>query len=236
MIRCAISPSTALEHFDTAPSALRAQVVAHGPARPSYGRVADLPGHLDMIAREFSGRSALELHHAQVIVCLRRGIDVPRMTQRFRELWADEEAFLTRALDSRWLVSACDTIADHSGDRGERQVAVSASLLMATLKLYETERLLRDREQGRWTLLPDKLEPGLVPLFDGLSAYRVGGGDMVANLLQRVRAVYGVQTLAARLLAELLRRAHRFDTVFRRMAGCHRSATTRWWSDEQLSA
>jgi hypothetical protein len=58
-------------------------------------------------------------------------------------MWAEEAHFLAKALNTKWLVSACDTFADHSNDDAERATALLAATMIKTIKIYETERLFR---------------------------------------------------------------------------------------------
>jgi hypothetical protein len=88
----------------------------------------------------FRGRSELEYAHAALIVLMRLGMEVSHSWRRFCELWSDSGSFLLQHLNSRWLVSACDTIADHDRDRAQRALALAASALVNTVRLYETER------------------------------------------------------------------------------------------------
>jgi hypothetical protein len=73
-------------------------------------------------------------------VLLRRRIDLETNLARTRMLWRSEAPFLVAKLDSRWLVSACDTIIDHWHEPEERALALAGTLFANTIKLYETER------------------------------------------------------------------------------------------------
>jgi hypothetical protein len=86
-------------------------------------------------------------------------------------------------LDARWLVSACDTIIDHFNEPDEIATAIAGSMFMNTVKLYETERLTQATVRSFDEVFKDGSR---VPLCDGMSAFVVGGGDMVKNLVRRV--------------------------------------------------
>ncbi len=196
-----------------------------GARQMSSGKKSDLHEHMNMIAREFSGVPVLLFFHAGIIVHLRRRIDVDINLNRFNQLWSDHSEFLLRNLDSRWLVSAADTIADYSADESERAGALAATLLVATIKLYETEHIALD-------IVPTRCRPitGGIALFDGLTAFKIGRGDMVKNLFDRVDRVVSAEPrgVALRILKELLGRARRHDTVFRRLAEVHEAKKTSW--------
>ncbi|MCR4265861.1 polysaccharide pyruvyl transferase family protein [Nitratireductor sp. ZSWI3] len=181
----------------------------------SYGRSKDLSVHILSIRNEFVGAPELCLYHAILVVLIRRNINLEENVLRFRDLWDREGAFLCERLDSRWLVSACDTIIDHGRDTGERALAMSATLFTNTVKLYETERWATAAAADA---APYREISERVPLHDGLSAFAIGRGDMIKNLEHRLLSFADEDSAAFLILRELFSRAGRFDTVFRRFA------------------
>ncbi len=144
-------------------------------------------------------------------------------------MWRAECAFLTERLDTRWLISACDTIIDLSDNSADVATAYAGSLFMNTIKLYETEILASGgavpSNDGRQSY---RAIEGRVPLFDGMSAFVIGRGDMIANLYERATRVCRGETPAQMILAELLKRANENNTVFRRFAEVHLNGDTLW--------
>lgn len=206
---------------DTAGMADR--TIERGPAHPSHLKKADLSEHLRMIELEFSGRTVLEFYHAGLIIHIRRNIHADIHFQRFLSLWTDHTDFLLQKLNSRWLVSACDTLADMSQDSTERAAALSGTLFVNTVKLYETERRALN-------ITSTDYEPidGQVQLFDGLSAFWLGKGNMVFNLMQRMAEPFPEALIAPQIVRELVRRMRRNDTVFSRFAAVHQFEPTGW--------
>jgi hypothetical protein len=186
-------------------------------------RQPDLNAHLTVLRKEFAGQSELLFYHAMLIALLRRRIEVAENLPRLRALWASEQAFLLEALDSRWLVSACDTIVDHWPEPDERALALATSLFANTIKLYETERIATGGVQGEYTL-PE----GRVALHDGMTAFQIGEGDMIFNLVRRIEATTAQAGTAAQILRELVKRASKHDTVFRRFRAVHNRDATAW--------
>lgn len=196
-----------------------------GPASPAIGRKKDFSQHIEMIRQELSGHSMISLYHAWLIVGIRRRIDIVPRVRQFFELWRGEREFLLQGLNARWLVSACDTIADVSLDPAERSAGLAASLLANTVKLYETERLLAGSRES----CVGEHHIGRRPqaLFDGMTTFAVGAGDMIENLIERC-ARESSSTISGAILLELLRRMMALDTVFRRLQRCHRNPATQW--------
>ena len=202
-------------------AALAATPMPGEERRYSFGRHDDLEAHIHMLAVEFAGASQLAFYHAVLIVLLRRGIETERTFQRFLDAWKEQGGTLLRELDSRWLVSACDTIVDFSTDDFERAIAVSATQTINTIKLYETERLNASAS-------PVPPIEGRVPLFDGMSAFVVGQGDMIFNLRKRTAAVCARGGVACSILMELLRRVDENETIYKRLADAHKNPETAW--------
>lgn len=184
--------------------------------RPLRGRLREAGEHLAAVQATFAGAPQIDFYHAALTVLIRRGLDMPLAYERFERLWREESVHLLKSLDARWLVSACDTLMDCAPDPTERAIACIGATLMNTIKLYETERLGAGPERAPLLSFVDPL-----PLFDGMTSFVVGGGDMIHGLRKRAAAVCAGDTIASRIVLELLRRADRADTVYRRLAELH---------------
>ncbi|MBK8506179.1 MAG: hypothetical protein IPL46_30655 [Saprospiraceae bacterium] len=178
----------------------------------SFGRRRDLSAHIEMLTKEFSGCSQLELIHALTIVYIRRGMRENESINLFWLMWSKESNFLLQKLDSRWLISAADTIIDVSNEPNEKTTAFAATLFMNMIKLYETERLYNNFSLESNIQLPKKY----LDLFDGLSAF-VEGGDMINNLMERSLKISS-NSNSGGILRELMRRSFQHDTVLYRIA------------------
>ncbi len=196
--------------------------VRTGVTRTTRKRAKDIDAHFRNLEEEFTGQRALALYHAIVVVHLRRGVDVPDWRESFLDLWARQEAVLLRCLNLRWLISAADTFADFGTTELDRSAGMTAALAANLLKLAETER----RAHGTACTSALRMLEGQM-LFDGMTAYKMRGGDMVSNLLSRTDRVFGDASPATRLLAEVIERLKANDTVLRRLSGV---VETRKWN------
>jgi hypothetical protein len=203
-------------------ASLRAEFMPAGHKVVLRGRRDCVEQHLEELASEFAGESRIEYHHAYLVVLIRRGMQADRAYSHFKSMWRSEGAHLLSNLSARWLVAACDTITDCDEDSAERAIAACGAVLINTIKLYETERL---HSTGGFAPSTDPAD--VVPLFDGLTSFSIGHGDMIANQRKRLAAM-GSESLAGRILRELIRRADKADTVFRRFASLHQDDATRW--------
>ena len=198
------------------------RVPGHSPA-VAFGRISALDEHLGMLAREFAGASQLEFTLACTIVMLRRGIEVRRNLARFRRIWFWHGRFLCRRLSSRWLISAADTLLDFPRNRAEQATALAAVVLGTTVKLYETERRLQNPNcsiTSGGTSVPVS-DPNQQPaeLFDGLTAFQVGHGDLITNFKARLTrfCVGGRRHTASKILNELMHRMRKHDSAYARL-------------------
>ncbi|MBX9747195.1 MAG: hypothetical protein K2X34_09855 [Hyphomonadaceae bacterium] len=164
---------------------LKRQIVPGTQRVPAWGRHEDLGEHFEMLRREFVGSSELLLYHAILVVLIRRKIDLPENVERHRALWEAEADFLLSHLNSKWLVSACDTLAENWADPLQRAFGLAGAMFTKTIKLYETERLATGR-----TSAAEQYEQaeGRTALHDGSSAFSIGSGHLVIDMHQRVEA------------------------------------------------
>lgn len=192
---------------------LRNEIVTSAGHAASFCKDENLQRQIDMLEQEFSGQLRLKFVHAVLNVLLRRGISTRAVYAHFQTLWAEHANILLDTLDSRWLLSACDTVCDYSADPAEAQAAVLISLFANTLRLAETERLMcaaPEVERGRLK--------GWTPLFDGLTAFMPGSDDTPANLMRRLELTLKHENLAGIIGRELISRALSADTVFARLS------------------
>lgn len=195
----------------------------------THGSDNDLIRHLGNLAAEFHEMPELLYYHAKLIVLLRREYKVRETFQKFYDLWDQEHRFLLEHLNTRWLIAAADSFVDHHSDPVARSHAFSATCLVNTCKIYETERfatksVIKDYDPQRL----DTLQKKRVGLFDGTSAFAVGTDDTLRNMRWRMDALpmTGPCTM---ILKEIFKRLNLHETAYKRMVENHHRANTRWW-------
>ncbi len=203
-------------------TALKVRIVEGTPAGPSpMSRDGDLATHMAALRRDFAGRPELCIHLAELIVRIRREMDLEADVAEFLRLWRFEHAFLAEHLDSRWLVSACDTFADHGTDF-QRAAAVALVALINTTRLCETERILSvdaSCDPRKFERMKVEHRDGrLLELWDGVSAYAPHKGDTPRNFFRRLLAVIGMDPALDAIGRTLLSRALAQDTLLGRLS------------------
>lgn len=196
----------------------------------TFGSDKDLQTHIANLRQEFIGSPELVHYHASLIVLIRRDIDAVANFAKFKALWQTERDFLLQTLNTRWLISACDTFIDYDDDATLQAILMNAVVLINTLKLQETEHLLcdvslRENEQTRTQLQNER-----VTLFDGTSAFAVGTDDSIRNMRWRLDKVCGSHELG-QIVIEIFERLSNpnHDTVYSRFRKRHTRERTRWW-------
>ncbi|MEZ5958981.1 MAG: hypothetical protein R3C30_00950 [Hyphomonadaceae bacterium] len=183
----------------------------------------DLAEHLRKLEQEFCGDPLLHYYHAAISVLIRRDIQRDLALQQFEGMWRAAPECLMQ-LSLRWLISACDTLMEHAPNLADRTAGAMGSFLGNAVKLYETER--------RFSAAPSALdaEAAVAPvsLFDGLTSFSVGYGDMIFNQRQRFAELAREGSFAHRIVAEIISRLDANDTVFRRLARHHKRDASRW--------
>ena len=204
-------------------------VAADQPPEQTRGSHNDVKTHIRALISEFSGQPELALHHATLIVLIRRESALAENLDSFWRLWQSEGAWLVKHLNIRWLVSAADTFADHAEDPVDRSLALSVSLLVNTVKAYETERYLDNTPDVVYC--PKRVahvQEHLVPIFEGVSCYTVGSDDTMRNMVWRIQAT-GKDRAVGQILDAILERLGHLPTPFGRMRAIHTRKKTEWW-------
>jgi hypothetical protein len=183
----------------------------------------DLAPELYSHRRAMIGASQLEFLHVCLIVMLRRRIETRKNFTTFHRIWNEEKTFLLKTLNSRWLVSACDTFADHARDKADRTTALAGAILLNTIKIYETERIFRG----------DYKEKEFAPhqwlhLFDGMHSFWIGNGDVIFNLKRRIDRLRHEKGPVDAILVELFERVNVHNTAFGRFRSVHTLLETKW--------
>lgn len=200
----------------------------------TFGSKNDLNAHLGDLQHEFVGKPRLCYYHACLIVLLRRDIDTTNNYRALAELWATEQDFLLKHLNTRWLIAACDSFIDHHDDPVVQALLLNAVVLINTLKLSETEHYFCQVDFGAHNR-PDSarmtsLQQSRLALFDGTSAFAVGTDDTLRNMRWRLDKVCQLHPLG-QIVLQIFDRLQNDtgETVYSRLKQQHTRTRTRWW-------
>lgn len=210
--------------------ALKNQIIGGEEVRYTYGSAKDLNEHIEQLEQEFVGQPALNHYHASLIVLIRREVDVQNNYARFKALWLTERDYLLASLNTRWLISACDTFIDLEDDPLLQAILMNAVVLINTIKLQETERFLCDQSL---TVNPEHqqlLQQQRYALFDGTAAFAVGTDDTLRNMRWRLEQICEAHELG-QIVIEIFDRLQldQNNNIYSRFKQRHTREKTRWW-------
>jgi hypothetical protein len=166
------------------------------------------------LRKSFEGGTELCYFHAKLIVLLRRGIDVSANWTTFSSLWEEESEYLCRTLNSRWLISALDTYADYGNSLQQARALIQVAFFNV-IRLAETERAVTGAHNLQNLAKRDGLERG--ELWDGITIYNLRHGDMIWNMLERIRRTLALDPIFSAIFEALLEKALRHDTLIFRV-------------------
>ena len=195
----------------------------------THGSSKNLKEHLKSLRDEFIGDPELCYVVAKKIVLIRRESKVSENFQSLEKLLKKENEFLFKKLNLRWLVSIADTISEHSESREERALALCATLLGNTVKIYETERFLEKNETSKDN--PERLkllQSSRVPLIDGMSGFCIGTDDTLRNMRFRMNTICE-DSYVGKLVQEVFSRIQSENTGYSRLKNKHTRPRTSWW-------
>jgi hypothetical protein len=200
-------------------------------------KTKDLEGHLNNLKYQMVGYSELYFYHNTLIILLRRKYKIDETFAELEKLWAAESDYLLEHLSIRWIVSACDTFIDYSKDRNRAAILMNVVTLMNTLRAYETKNFLQlPADSETMPLMDDKtdiLYRGDLPLYDGLTYFRIGTDDSLRNMRRRYEKFYKTDKLATTILLSVFERLQNNDSAFATLRQLHRDDWSKWWIDEK---
>ena len=217
-----LGAAAVLERYFQDEQQLLERQVQVGYFRQHIGRNTHLLEHIEDLEKEFQGRQIIELYHAILIVLIRREYNIPMVFSEFDNLWQSYGVELARLLNLRWLTSAADTFIDHHPDPAVKAMMLNVSILINTVKIYESENLASGNKCTN--TLTKKL-----PLFDGLDTFLVNHDDSLLNLRNRLTMLSGLYPHGV-ILETVFNRLNFTQTAYARLKEQHKQKRTQWWN------
>lgn len=195
----------------------------------------DLENHLNNLKYQSLGESELCFYHNTLIILMRRKYKIDYIFAEFERLWLAESDYLLENLSLRWIVSACDTFIDHSENTHRAAILMNVVTLMNTLRAYETKNFLqRPVDADSMPLIPEKtamLYAGDLPLYNGLTYFRIGTDDSLRNMRKRYHKFYKADKLATNMLLAVFEKLQHTDSAFATLRALHKDDWSKWWLD-----
>jgi hypothetical protein len=156
-------------------------------------------------------KTELDSEIKSLIIRLRRHKNDKKNWLSFRNLIENNIEEVCKTLNTRWLVSIADTYADLGGEL-ERRNALYITIFADYEKLTATRLLMYDLILNSNKL--DKLKKhNVVQLWDGMHSFNINRGDMLNNLLHRLRSLMIITPHLLRIFEEVISRMSIHDTT-----------------------
>lgn len=154
-----------------------------------------------------------------LIVKLRKEVDISNNRLELRNVVEKNIDRICEELDTRWLVSICDTYADF-GDPIEKRNAMLIVQVANFEKLWATNLLMYDVKLNPKKL--DKLKKNkVIPLWDGMYSFNVNHGDITNNLFRRLNNLMEETSVLNKIYLTVLKRIKDNDTALANLDRYH---------------
>ncbi len=146
-----------------------------------------------------------------IIVNLRRGVEVEENWETFRSLVEGDTERLCSGLNTRWLISVCDTYVD-LGNEMERRNAMLITVLVNMEKVGQSYVNWRVNYDAPFDVPPGN-EPRKIKLWDGMTSMHLVIGDVTNNMFRRMEMLLADTGHLLRIYHEVLSRIAEHDTI-----------------------
>jgi polysaccharide pyruvyl transferase WcaK-like protein len=200
-------------------------------------RIAELFTHPegDSPAALFGPPPPIQPQLQALTLYLRRGVHTEATFRCLRQLVEGNLDLVLDQLNARWLVSICDSYADH-GDPVTARNAALISTFLTWERLAATHARWADPTRTTNTVSAPVPERN-VPLWDGLVTVHLARGDTTCNLLARSARLLAATPHLLRIWRELLARIRRHDSVLAALNEPHGhlfDEDLAWLADERI--
>jgi len=156
----------------------------------------------------------------QLISSLRKGRNTEVYWPSFQQLVKDNLELFCAELDTRWLISVCDTYADFS-DGITRRNALLVVQVVNFEKLWATNLLMYDVAENKNKLAELKRNK-VIPLWDGMYSFNINHGDMTWNLFSRMEKLLIETPVIHTIYLTIIERLKQHDTVLANINKYHK--------------
>lgn len=181
---------------------------------PWTSRSKNLIEHFRNLEVEFRGSPRICHLLACCIVCLRRDPTNKDALLLFNRIVAEAGYELAEHLNTRWLVSICDTVVDTADHEIDRALALVGTLFVSTVKLAETELRLY-LPQRPWPPVTRLRHGG--EIYDGVQTLWTERWGDINNIFNRVERGLRMESPVAHVVETIVHRAIEGNTFINRI-------------------
>ncbi len=157
----------------------------------NLNRIADTDKNISAVRSEFVGKPEVCHQLVKHIICLRRRIDVEHNYAEFTKLLEQYKDTLLEHMDVRWLISICDTVADH-GTPLEQSIAMN---IVATIQSTNITTTVLSTCKDPNMIAQRMVTDVKYPTWGGMITCDMYTGDTIYNMMQRLDSVIAQHSL-----------------------------------------
>lgn len=151
---------------------------------------------------------------------LRRNIDVENNWRKLHEIIETNIHDICKTLNTRWLISICDTYIDY-GSAIESRNAMMIVLIVNMEKLAQTNLFMYDLNINKNKLKKLKTEKPF-ELWDGMTSFNLAKGNMTKNLFKRLNKLIEDTPVIEKIYYTVLERIKNNDTILANLNKHHK--------------
>jgi hypothetical protein len=155
-----------------------------------------------------------------MITRLRREKNAGYLWNEFRQFIEENLTEVCQSLDTRWLVSVCDTYVDYADGITSRNAMLVVQMVNME-KLWATYLLMYDVDEN-----PKKISAlrknKVIPLWDGMYSFNINHGDMTNNLFARIGGLMKSTPVIEKIYREIVQRMKSHGSVLSQIDRYHR--------------
>lgn len=157
---------------------------------------------------------------AFLIKSLRKKENIGRNWEEFKEIIKTNLDQVCAVLDTRWLISICDTFVDYGSDIEKRNAMLVVQFANLE-KLWATYLLMYDINLNSEKLNQLKKNK-IIPLWDGMYSFNIHHGDMTNNMFSRMDLLMKETPVIEKFYQVVLERHKLNDTVLSNLNKYHK--------------
>jgi len=184
----------------------------------NVGKVKDIEEHKIKIEKEFIGKPRICAELCKNIIHIRRKNNLNENLDEFNFRLEKYLTVLVNNYDLRWLISICDTIADH-GQPQQKPLAMMIANFVNMIKIADTILDITKDSRVDTNKIHD-YKPQ--PLWDGVITFDIYYGDLIKNTTRRLNNIVINDQIISTIWNKMKERLSKTDNALTNLQKIHK--------------
>jgi hypothetical protein len=168
--------------------------------------------HIKKVTATFSKKPKVCSDVIECIIRLRRNDRSKIYYKKFSDHLENDLSTILEHMNTRWLISICDTIADFGETDALRSQALSIVVFANMMKITETGMALVN--DPSWNRAKEKELVKAKHFHNGMTTFGLESGDMMKNMMQRIEKDLDSSDHLSQIWKVILKRIKHNETLF----------------------